>query len=66
METQEKKPRVKLIGRDSNPFAVLGACREAAKKAKWSQEKIDAFIEEAKSSNYEHLLVTCCDYFDVK
>jgi hypothetical protein len=64
-EKVAKKPRLKLIGRDGNAFAILGAAREAAKKAKMSQEQIDAIMKDAKSGNYNHLLCVMMDNFDV-
>jgi len=48
----------KLSGRDGNAFFIMGRFQGAAKKAGWSQEDIDALMEEAMSSNYDHLLHT--------
>ena len=62
----EKKPIVKLVGRDGNAFAIMGACREAARKAKFSEEKTDAMLAEMMSGDYNHLLATACEYFDVR
>lgn len=59
------QPKLKLLGRDGNAFAVLGNAQAAAKKAKWSQEQIDAFAKIAKAGDYDHLLQTCMRYFDV-
>ena len=59
------KPRVKLLGKDGNAFAVISFCEEAARKAKWSKEQIDAFMKEAMSGDYNHLLATAMNYFDV-
>lgn len=55
-----KKPTVKLTGRDGNAFVILGACRKAAKDAKWTTEQ----IEEATSGDYDNLLLVA--YFEVK
>jgi hypothetical protein len=33
------KPTVKLVGENGNAFAILGACKTAAKKAGWPKEK---------------------------
>ena len=33
------RPRVKLIGEDGNAFNILGICRQAAKKANWTDEQ---------------------------
>lgn len=59
------KPTVQLTGVDANAFAVLGVCFRAARKAKWSQEKIDAFRAEATSGDYNDLLQTAMTYFEV-
>ena len=59
------KPTVQLIGLDGNAYAVLGACFKAARKAKWSQEKIDDFKASATSGDYNNLLQTAMTYFDV-
>ena len=59
------KPRVKLVGEDGNAFAILARCRRAARKAGWTQEKIKEFMDAATSSNYEFLLRTCTEHFDV-
>jgi len=69
METQtttEKKPTVKLTGRDGNAFSIMGRCRSAMLKAHWSHERIDAVLDEMKSGNYDHLLQTALKYFDVR
>jgi len=77
METETQKPRLKIIGRDGNAFAigpatveeikliVLGAAHQAARKAKWTPEQIKAFDDKAMSGDYNILLATCCDFFDV-
>lgn len=57
--------KVKLVGRDGNAFAVLGECRRAARKAGISQEDTDMFVKKATSGNYDQLLATCLEYFEV-
>ena len=61
-----KKPRVKLTGEDGNAFAILGRCRAAARKASWSQERIQEFLDKARSGDYNNLLCVCTEYFDVR
>lgn len=63
---ETSKPSVKLVGTDGNAFAILGACRKAARKAGWVQVQIDSFMKEAMSGSYDNLLSTCCTYFNVK
>lgn len=57
---------VKLVGQDSNAFNLLGICRRAMIKNGLSQSEIDKFTQEATSGNYDHLLATCLDWFDVE
>ena len=68
METQsaEVKPVVKLIGEDGNAFLILGKCIRVAKRATWSREKIDQFMKEAKSGDYDNLLCVVQNWFDVE
>ena len=61
-----KKPKVKLLGQSGNAYFVLGACRAAARRAGWTKERIDAFVREAQSGDYDHLLATACEQFDVE
>jgi hypothetical protein len=45
METTKPKPRVKLIGRDGNAFAILGACRRALRRAGYTEDEVEAFTD---------------------
>lgn len=51
-------------GYDGNAFNVLGLCQCAARKAHVPAEDIKAFMEEASSGDYDHLLATCQKWFD--
>ena len=62
---KDERPRLELVGQNGNAFNVLGLAKRAAKKAEWSEEKLDAFMKEAMSGNYDHLLQTCMEHFDV-
>ncbi len=57
---------VKLVGQDSNAFNLLGICRRAMKRAHLPESEIEAFTQEATSSNYDNLLATVCEYFNVE
>jgi hypothetical protein len=59
------KPKLKLVGEDGNAFAIIGACRRAAKKAKWSPERIQEVVKEMTSGDYNKLLATAMTHFDV-
>ena len=60
------KPVVKLTERNGNAFTILAACREAARKAEWSKERIEQFSKEAMAGDYDELLQTCIEYFEVE
>lgn len=65
-EPVEKKPIVKLVGEDGNAWAVMGRCTAAARKAKWSEDRIKAVMAEMRAGNYDHLLQTAMKHFDVR
>jgi hypothetical protein len=58
--------KVKLVGTDGNAFSVLGACCAAARRAKVDRKEIDAFMAEATSGDYDHLLRTAMRWFDCR
>ena len=62
----EKLAKVKLTGTDGNAFALMGKCKQAGRKAGYTKEQLDAFLNEAMSGDYDHLLQTCCKWFDVR
>jgi hypothetical protein len=64
--TTTKKPRVKIVGEDGNAFAILGRCVKAARAAGWDDARITAFRKEATAGDYDHLLRTACEHFDVR
>lgn len=57
---------VQLTGKDSNAFNLLGICLQAMRRAGLSKEERDAFQKEATSGDYNHLLYTCMEWFDVE
>lgn len=57
--------KVKLSGEDGNAFFIIGRVTNEMKRKKVSKETIDAFMEEAMSGNYDHVLVTCMKYVEV-
>jgi hypothetical protein len=60
------RPRVRLVGTDGNAFAVLGAVMRVLTAAGWTKAERDAFLAEASSGDYTHLLGTVMKYLDVK
>lgn len=57
---------VKLIGEDGNAYNLLGITKRALKKAGISDEEIKQFMDEAMSSDYNHLLRTIMDWVEVE
>ena len=66
MSEVTEKPTLKLVGEDGNAFFILGRASKVARRAGWSKQKIYDFLTEAKSEDYDNLLCTCADYFDVE
>jgi hypothetical protein len=56
------KVQVKLVGEDSNAFAILGRCMKAMRRAGWGTTEIREFEAKATSSDYNHLLATVLEY----
>jgi hypothetical protein len=57
--------KVKLIGRDGNAFAILGAVQKELKRAGAPKEDLDAYFKEATSGDYDHLLATTLKWVKV-
>jgi hypothetical protein len=62
--TKHPEVNVKLVGDDSNAFAILGRCSSAARRTGLPEEEIDTFFKEATQGDYNHLLVTCMNWFN--
>ncbi len=54
---------VPLVGEDGNAFAILGRAMDAMKRAGLPKETIDTFMDEARSSTYDHLVMTVLRWF---
>lgn len=50
--------KVKLVGEDGNAFAIIGRVRRALKKAGASEEQVEEYTREAKSGDYDNVLMT--------
>ena len=59
------RPVLTLIGQDGNAFAVLGKARRALLLAGRGDEW-GAFEAEATCGNYDHLLATVMEWFEVE
>ncbi len=60
------KPIVKLIGRDGNPFSIMGRVKKALMRTGADKEYIDQYLSEATSGDYDHLLFVSMEYVDVE
>lgn len=57
-KTPVPRPVVKLLGEDGNAYSITARCVKAGRKAGWTRKQQEAFTEECKSGDYEHLLRT--------
>lgn len=55
--------KVKLVGNDGNAF--LGRVKDAMQKKKVPADEISAYMTEATSGDYNHLLRTTMKWVDV-
>lgn len=60
------KVKVKLVGLNGNAYVLLAAVRQGLRKAKVPTEEIQEFLKEATSGDYDHLLLTCMNWVDVR
>ena len=65
-DTTEAKPVVELTGRDGNAFAIIAACRRAARGAGWDTARWQAVQADMTGGDYDHLLVVAMTHFDVE
>lgn len=45
-----------LVGADGNAYCIMGYVKSALKREKCSKDKIDEYIKEATSGNYDNLV----------
>jgi len=63
--TLTNKPTVKLTGTDGNAFAILGKVQRALVAA-GLHEGAKAFMAEATTGDYNHLIKTAMKYVEVE
>lgn len=63
--SEKVKPKLKLVGKDGNVFAILSEARRVARKVGWSRDDIREYEKEATSGDYDNLLLTMMEYFEV-
>jgi hypothetical protein len=66
MTPKHPNVKVELTGQNGNALAILGRCRKAAREAGLRDSEINAFVTEATSGDYDHLLQTAIHWFDVQ
>ena len=66
MEVKYPHIKVKLVGENGNAFAVLGQVKKALKQAGVSADDVQAFLNEAMSGDYDHLLQVVMQTVDVE
>lgn len=57
---------VKLVGEDSNAFAILGAVTKGLQRGGVPKEERDKFMAEATAGDYDHLLQTAMSWVEVE
>ena len=55
---------VRLVGEDGNAYSILGRVQGALRRANAPKEKMEEFIKEATSGDYDNLLATCMKWVD--
>lgn len=65
MDIKHPEVRVELSGSDGNAWMVMGKVGGALRKAGVPKAEIDAFYEEARNGDYDHLLQTCMRWVTV-
>lgn len=61
----KKRVNLNLVEIDGNAFAIMVAFQRQARKEHWTKEEIDTVLNEARSGDYDHLLVTIMDHCDM-
>lgn len=62
---QTEKIEVKLIGEDGNAFFILGKVSRELRRAGYTKEQIDQYLDEAKSGDYDKLLQVTMKWVDI-
>lgn len=57
---------VKIVGVNGNAFCILGICTREMKRHNLPKSEIDNFMSEATSGDYNHLLCTVTNWFNVE
>ena len=63
---EPKYPEMRLAGENGNAFCILGKCLSAMRHANIPKEEQDEFYRQATASDYNHLVITCMEWFNVE
>ena len=63
--TELEKPQLELVGYDGNAFLILGKAERVLRRAGYPKERIEEYMEEAQSGDYDHLLQVTMRWFDI-
>lgn len=53
-----------LVGINGNAYSIMGYVRVAMDDANMTNDDIDAYVKDATSSDYDHLLSVSCEMID--
>jgi len=53
-----------LVGEDGNAFAIMGRASKALRKSGHTKEEVDQYFAEAKSGDYDNLLMVTTNWVD--
>ena len=53
-----------LVGINGNAYNIMGYVRDAMHDANMTNDDIDAYVKDATSSDYNHLLAVSCEMID--
>ena len=53
-----------LVGINGNAYSIIGYVRAAMDDANMTNDDIDAYVEDATSSDYNHLVAVSCEMLD--
>jgi len=57
-----KKVNLDLVGLNGNAYVIMGAFKKQALREGWSNDEITTVLDEAMTSDYDHLLVTIMEH----
>ena len=62
MLVEKERVNLELVGLDGNAFFIMGAFQRQARTENWTKEEIDLVLKEARTGDYDHLLVTIMEH----